>query len=154
VAGTYNSPTEYIGHHLQYNTISFGENPFWTMHLDSVVMAVLLGIITMGLIWLVARKATAGVPTKSQAFIELLFGFIDDQVKTTFHGNRHSFIAPAALTVFVWVLMMNAMDFLPIDIMAMIYGFFHIEYWKNVPTSDVNTTFALALGVSNDIFWY
>jgi F-type H+-transporting ATPase subunit a len=117
------------------------------MHLDSVVMAVLLGIITMGLIWLVARKATAGVPTKSQAFIELLFGFIDDQVKTTFHGNRHSFIAPAALTVFVWVLMMNAMDFLPIDIMAMIYGFFHIEYWKNVPTSDVNTTFALALGV-------
>jgi F-type H+-transporting ATPase subunit a len=125
VAGnTYNSPTEYIGHHLQYNTISFGENPFWTMHLDSVVMAVLLGIITMGLIWLVARKATAGVPT-----------------------NRHSFIAPAALTVFVWVLMMNAMDFLPIDIMAMIYGFFHIEYWKNVPTSDVNTTFALALGV-------
>jgi F-type H+-transporting ATPase subunit a len=110
-------------------------------------MAVLLGIVSMGLIWLVARKATAGIPTKSQAFIELLFGFIDDQVKTTFHGNRHAFIAPAALTVFVWVLMMNAMDFLPIDIMAMIYGFFHIEYWKNVPTSDVNTTFALALGV-------
>ena len=147
MAGTYNSPTEYIGHHLQYNTISFGDSPFWTMHVDSVVMAVLLGIVSMGIIWLVARKATAGIPTKSQAFIELLFGFIDDQVKTTFHGNRHAFIAPAALTVFVWVLMMNAMDFLPIDIMAMIYGFFHIEYWKNVPTSDVNTTFALALGV-------
>ena len=85
MAGTYNSPTEYIGHHLQYNTISFGDSPFWTMHVDSVVMAVLLGIVTMGLIWLVARKATAGIPTKSQAFIELLFGFIDDQVKTTFH---------------------------------------------------------------------
>jgi F-type H+-transporting ATPase subunit a len=148
VAGnTYNSPTEYIGHHLQNNTISFGDHPFWTMHLDSVVMAVLLGFVSIGLIWLVARKATAGVPTKTQAFVELLFGFIDDQVKTSYSGNRHSFIAPAALTVFVWVLLMNAMDFLPIDIMAKIYGFFHIEYWKNVPTSDVNTTFALALGV-------
>jgi F-type H+-transporting ATPase subunit a len=149
VAGsTYNTPSDYIGHHLAFNEVSFGEHPFWTMHVDSVVMAVLLGLISMGLIWLVARKATAGIPTKRQAFIELLFGFIDDQVKTSFSGNRHAFIAPAALTVFVWVLMMNAMDFLPIDIMATIYNVvFKVEYWRNVPTSDVNTTFALAIGV-------
>ena len=145
---TYNTPSDYIGHHLAFNEVSVGEHPFWTMHVDSVVMAVLLGLISMGLIWLVARKATAGIPTKRQAFIELLFGFIDDQVKTSFSGNRHAFIAPAALTVFVWVLMMNAMDFLPIDIMATIYNVvFKVEYWRNVPTSDVNTTFALALGV-------
>lgn len=148
-AGTYNSPTEYINHHLHFNEVNLigDTHSFWTMHLDSVVMSVLLGLVSIGLIWLVARKASAGVPTKRQAFIELVFDFIDDQVKSTFHGNRHSFIAPAALTVFVWVLMMNAMDFLPIDVMATIYGFFHIENWRNVPTSDVNTTFALALGV-------
>jgi|TARA_B110000444_G_C18847204_1_gene602843 F-type H+-transporting ATPase subunit a len=147
VAGSYETPSEYIGHHLQNNTISFGDSPFWTIHLDTIVMSVLLGVLSMGLIWLVARKATAGVPNKSQVFVELLFGFIDDQVKTSFHGNRHAFIAPAALTVFVWVLLMNTMDLLPIDIMAKIYGIFHIEYWKNVPTTDINTTFALALGV-------
>ena len=110
-------------------------------------MAILLGFVSMGLIWLVARKATSGVPTKMQAFIELLFGFIDDQVKSSFNGDRNAFIAPAALTVFVWVLIMNSMDFLPIDIMAKIYGFFGLHYWKNVPTADINTTFALALGV-------
>ena len=78
-------------------------------------MACLLGVMSMGLIWLVARKATSGVPSKTQAFIELLFQFIDDQVKTSFHGDRHSFIAPAALTVFVWILLMNTMDLLPIE---------------------------------------
>ena len=144
---TYNTPSDYIGHHLAFNEVSFGDHPFWTMHVDSVVMAVLLGLVSMGLIWLVARKATAGVPTKTQAFIELLFGFIDDQVKTSFHGDRHAFIAPAALTVFVWVLMMNAMDFLPIDVMSKFYGFLGLHEWKHVPTSDVNTTFGLALGV-------
>ena len=118
-----------------------------TLHLDSFVMAVILGILSMGLIWLVARKASAGVPTKTQAFVELIFSFIDDQVGNIFHGNRHSFVAPAALTVFIWVLMMNAMDFLPIDIMAKFYAMLGLYEWKAVPTSDVNTTFGLALGV-------
>ena len=145
---TYNTPSDYIGHHLAFNEVSFGDHPFWTMHVDSVVMAIFLGLVSMGFIWLVARKATSGVPTKTQAFIELLFGFIDNQVKTSFHGDRHAFVAPAALTVFVLVLMMNAMDFLPIDIMATISNqLFHVEYWRNVPTSDINTTFALALGI-------
>jgi F-type H+-transporting ATPase subunit a len=95
----------------------------------------------------VVRGATAGVPTKRQAFMELLFGFVDDQVKNIYHGNRHTFIAPAALTVFVWVLLMNAMDFLPIDIVAKGLSAFGIETWRSVPTSDINTTFALALSV-------
>ena len=128
MAGSYETPSEYIGHHLQNNAISFGDSPFWTIHLDTIVMACLLGVMSMGLIWLVARKATSGVPSKTQAFIELLFQFIDDQVKTSFHGDRHSFIAPAALTVFVWILLMNTMDLLPIDIMAKIFGVFHREY--------------------------
>lgn len=93
-----------------------------TLHLDSFVMAFILGLLSIGLIWLVARKATSGVPSKTQAFTELIFSFIDGQVSAIFHGNRHSFVAPAALTVFIWVLMMNAMDFLPIDIMAKFYA--------------------------------
>ena len=143
----YNTPSEYIGHHLTNNAIALIEHNMMVLHLDSAIMAMLLGFVSMGLIWLVARKATSGVPTKTQAFIELLFGFIDDQVKSSFNGDRNAFIAPAALTVFVWVLIMNSMDFLPIDIMAKIYAFFGLHYWKNVPTADINTTFALALGV-------
>ena len=85
-----------------------------------------------------------------QAFVELIFSFVDEQVKNIFHGDRHSFIAPTALTVFLWVFAMNAMDFLPIDIVAewivKPLGGEHAK-WRSVPTSDINTTFALALAV-------
>ncbi len=142
------TPSGYIAHHLSFNTQSIGSGSFWTLHVDTLVMSVLLGVVAMLLIWSVVRGATAGVPSKAQAFVELLFGFVDDQVKNIFHGNRHSFIAPAALTVFVWVLLMNAMDFLPIDVMAhFVYEPLGLEKWRSVPTSDVNTTFALALTV-------
>ena len=122
---------------------------FWTLHVDTFVMSVALGLIVMGLVWLVARKATSGVPSKGQAFVELIFAFIDDQVKNIFHGNRHAFIAPTALTVFLWVFAMNSMDFLPVDWVAGIVSFFGGEHakWRAVPTSDINTTFALALSV-------
>ena len=74
--------------------------------------------------------------------------FIDNEVKNTFHGDRHAFVAPTALTIFIWVLMMNAMDILPIDILAWIYEhIFGLHNWRSVPTTDVNTTFALALSV-------
>jgi F-type H+-transporting ATPase subunit a len=95
----------------------------------------------------VVRGATAGVPGKRQAFVELAVNFVDDQVKGIFHGDR-SFVAPLALTVFVWVILMNAMDFLPVDITAL--GYEHVfrqHTWRQVPTADVNTTFALALSV-------
>lgn len=142
------TPSEYIAHHLSFNTHQVGQGTFWTLHVDTFVMSVLLGLISMGLIWWVVRGATSGVPTKRQAFVELIFTFVDDQVKNIFHGNRHSFIAPAALTVFVWVLLMNAMDFLPVDVMAhFVYAPLGLEHWRSVPTSDVNTTFALALTV-------
>jgi len=141
------TPSEYISGHLSFNAKPIGEGSFWTLHVDTLVMSVLLGLVSMGLVWLVARKATAGVPSKRQAFVELVFGFIDDQVKNIFHGNRHTFIAPVALTVFLWVLAMNAMDFLPVDIMHKFYGLFGLHHWRSVPTSDINTTFALALTV-------
>ena len=141
------TPTEYIQHHLTFRTTSFGEGDFWTLHVDSLFTATLLGVISLGFLWWVVRGATAGVPNKRQAFVEMLFGFIDDQVKGVFHGRR-TFIAPTALTVFVWVLLMNAMDFLPVDIMAGVMKYvFQQPEWRLVPTSDVNTTFALALAV-------
>ena len=141
------TPTSYIGHHLGFQKISFGDTPFWDLHVDSLLTSVFLGIVAFGFMWLVVRNATAGVPGKRQAFVELAVNFVDDQVKSMFHGGRE-FIAPLALTVGVWVLLMNAMDFLPVDIMAWIYEHvFQQHNWRQVPTADINTTFALALAV-------
>ncbi len=142
------TPSSYITHHLSFNAKPIGDGSFWVLNYDSFIMSVLLGIVVMGLIFWVARSATTGVPSKGQAFVELIFGFVDEQVKNIFHGNRHSFIAPTALTVFLWVLAMNAMDFLPVDVMHhFVYAPLGLEHWRSVPTSDINTTFALALAV-------
>ena len=141
------TPSDYIAGHLSFNAQSIGEGSFWTLHVDTLVMSVILGLLVMGFVWWVARGATAGVPSKRQAFVELVFGFVDEQVKNIFHGNRHAFIAPTALTVFLWVFAMNAMDFLPVDIMHKFYGLVGLHHWRSVPTSDINTTFALALAI-------
>src|SRR5678816_3882098 len=134
------TPTSYISHHLSNRTISFGDSPFWTLHLHTLVTSIVLGVIAFGFLWWVVRGATAGVPGKRQAFVELAIEFVDNQVKSTFHGDRHAFVAPAALTVFVWVFMMSALDFLPIDIMASVYELLGLHNWRSVPTADVNTT--------------
>lgn len=142
------TPTSYITHHLTFNAKPVGDGAFWTLHVDSLVTAVVLGVLGMGFIWWVVRGATSGVPGRRQAFIEMCIEFVDDQVKSIFtHGDRHKFIAPAALTVFVWVLLMNAMDFIPVDWIAGAMGLIGVHNWRPVPTADVNTTFALALSV-------
>ena len=147
-AGNEMNPTEYIGHHLTHGSKQFGDGGFWTIHYDSLAVSVLLGLIGIGFIWWIVRGATSGVPNRRQAFVEVLVGFVDEQAKGIFRaGDRNQFVAPAALTVFVWVLLMNAMDFLPVDIVAK--GTHHISEhgFRIVPTADVNTTFALALSV-------
>lgn len=141
------TPTSYITHHLSFLEHPVGQGSFWTLNLDTVAVSVLLGILSFGFLWWVVRGATSGVPGRRQAFVELAVEFVDDQVKGIFHGDRHSFVAPAALTVFVWVLLMNAMDFLPVDWMAMFYAAIGLHKFRSVPTADVNTTFALALAV-------
>jgi len=135
--------TEYIGHHLTHFTVGEG---FWTLNLDSLIMSSMLGIVGLFLFWLVARKATSGVPGRAQAVVELAVDFVEAQVKDSFAGDRR-FIAPLALTIFVWVLLMNAMDFLPLDVPGMIAGLFGAHHWRPVPTADVNVTFALSLTV-------
>jgi F-type H+-transporting ATPase subunit a len=141
-AGPANS-TEYITHHLAHFKVGEG---FWTFHIDTLFMSIMLGILTLGLFWSASRKATAGVPTKWQAFVEIVVEFIDTTVKEVFHLDRR-FLAPLALTIFVWVFMMNAMDLLPLDLPGKIAALFGIHYWRVVPTADANTTFAMSLTV-------
>ncbi|MGL6222098.1 MAG: F0F1 ATP synthase subunit A [Steroidobacteraceae bacterium] len=141
-AGPANS-TEYITHHLTHFTVGEG---FWSFHIDTIFMSVVLGIFTLGLFWSASRKATAGVPSRWQAFVEIVVEFIDTTVKEVFHLDR-SFLAPLALTIFVWVFMMNAMDLLPLDLPGKIAALFGIHYWRVVPTADANTTFAMSITV-------
>jgi len=145
-AGEALTPSEYISHHLTFFTKPVGNGGFWTINVDTLVTAAILGVISVGILWWFARGATAGVPNKRQAFVELAFDFIDTQVKEIHHGER-GFIAPAALTVLVWVLLMNAMDFLPVDFIAGGMRLLGLHEWRPVPTADVNMTFALALSV-------
>jgi F-type H+-transporting ATPase subunit a len=140
------TPNSYIGHHLSFLQHPVGQGSFWTLNLDSLLTAVLLGVVSLGLIWWVVRGATSGVPNRRQAFVEILCQFVDDQAKDVFHGDR-SFIAPVALTVGLWALLMNAMDFLPADLVAGFTNFFAPHGFRIVPTADVNTTFALSLSV-------
>ena len=147
--------TSYIQHHLTFFAQPVSETGgFWTIHYDTIVTSIIVGVLVLGFIWLVTRKATSGVPSKTQAFVELTVEFVNDQVKSLFHHD-YRIVAPIALTVFLWVLFMNAMDFLPVDIMTWIYQHvFHLHEWRGVPTADVNTTFALSLSVFGLMIFY
>jgi F-type H+-transporting ATPase subunit a len=153
--GTALTPTDYIQHHLTFLARPVNEaGGFWTIHWDTLLVTLFVGALTFGFLWLVVRKSTSGVPSKTQAFVELTFDFVSDQVKGIYHGDS-KLIAPLALTTFVLVLMLNAMDFLPVDIMSWIYtNVFHAHNFRGVPTADVNTTFALALSVFALMIFY
>ncbi len=142
--------TAFINHHLTHLKVGEG---FWSLHVDTIVMSVLLGLVTIGLLYSAARKATPGVPGKWQAFVEMLVDFIDTTVKEVFHLDRR-FLAPLALTIFVWVFLMNAMDLLPLDLPGKVAGFFGIHYWRAVPTADLNTTFAMSLTVLGVVMYF
>jgi F-type H+-transporting ATPase subunit a len=154
MAASYESPTEYINHHLTFLTKPVGTGgEFLAINVDTILTSIFVGVLTFGFLWLVTRKATAGVPSKTQAFVELSFDFVNDQVKSIYHGTS-PIIAPIALTTFVLVLMLNAMDFLPIDILTAGLHAIGFEHFRFVPTADVNTTFALALSVFGLMIFY
>ena len=146
MAASYDSPTEYIQHHLSFLTRPVRTGDFWTFNLDTMLTTAAIGVLAFGFMWLVTRKATTGVPSKTQAFVELAVDFVNEQVKSIYNGTTR-LVAPIALTTFVLVLFMNAMDFLPVDIVAKILGGLGLHEWRIVPTADVNTTFALSLSV-------
>lgn len=151
--------TEYIQHHLtsltfNLKTMRLGDDGgFMTLNLDTLIISAVLGVFFLVLFRLGVRKATSGVPGKLQNFIEVLVEFVDKQVKDSFHG-RSQFIAPLALTIFVWVFLMNLMDLIPVDLLPWIASFFGVKYLRVVPTADLTTTFALSLSVLLIVYFY
>ncbi len=169
--------TEYIKHHLTNWT--YGQMPdgtwkvaetgieaqqmgFNAIHLDSMLWSVSIGIIFCFIFWLAARRANAGVPGKFQSAIEMIIEFVDSSVRDTFHGKSR-LIAPLALTIFVWIFLMNTMDLIPVDFIPVlaakigevVFGMDpHHVYFKIVPTTDPNVTLGMSLSVFALIIFY
>ncbi len=150
---------EYIQHHLQNLTCGWGDDGFicggadvaeklgfWAFHMDTLVWAVVLGVTFAFLFGRVAKAANSGVPTRFQAFIEMIVEFVDESVKDGFHGTSR-LIAPLALTIFVWVFFMNFMDLIPVDWLPEALLALGVPYQKVVPTTDVNATMGMAITV-------
>ncbi|WP_094089768.1 F0F1 ATP synthase subunit A [Legionella clemsonensis] len=152
------SSTDYIKHHLTYltfdvKTMSLGTGGFWTLNLDTLFFSVVTGIIVLALLYFGARRVTTGIPGKLQNFAEIMLEFADNQVKDCFHG-KNKLIGPLALTIFVWVFLMNFMDIVPVDVLPLAAQSLGIHYLKVVPTNDLNLTFALSLSVFILILFY
>ncbi|MCL9683105.1 F0F1 ATP synthase subunit A [Legionella maioricensis] len=153
------SSTNYIKHHLTYLTYNVSDmkmgssGGFWTLNLDTIFFSIVLGTIALLLMYYGARKVTTGVPGKLQNFAELMLQFADNQVKDCFHG-KNNLIGPLALTIFIWVFLMNFMDILPVDVLPMAAQLGGVHYLKVVPTNDLNLTFGLSISVFLLIIFY
>jgi F-type H+-transporting ATPase subunit a len=140
---------EYIQHHLTHWTWQFGKSPFWTLHLDSLLVSGLLGVVFVASFYLAARvscRRIAVVPSGFQSFAELLVETVDGFVKDGFHAVN-PLIAPLAITIFGLVLLMNSIDLIPVDAVAIGEKVSGIEAFKAVPTTDPNITLGMALSV-------
>jgi F-type H+-transporting ATPase subunit a len=144
------SSSEYIVHHLTNLHVGHG---FWTLHLDTLIVSGVLGSLIFGLMWLVARRASSGVPGGLQNFFEMVVSMLDAQVKDTFHA-KSALVTPLAITIFIWVFVMNAMDLIPVDFLPMAAHAAGVEYLKIVPTTDPNLTFAMSLTVFAIVMTY
>jgi F-type H+-transporting ATPase subunit a len=154
--GEHGGMAGYISHHLKH--LATGEQSALfdpnVLHLDTIFMAVLSGVIVLFALRLAAARATAGVPGRFQAFVEMLVEFVNEQAKGMVHGKL-TFIAPLALTVFVWVAFMNAIDLLPVDWLPWVaHNVAGVEYMRPLATADLNGTFGIALGVLLLVFYY
>ncbi len=155
--------SQYIAHHLQNLQVCKAETGEWVwnqcagnpmaLNVDSMFFSLLLGVVFIWSFGKAARKATSGVPGKLQAFVEIIVGFVDSIVKECFQG-KSKLVAPLALTVFVWVFLMNLMDLIPVDWLPMAAARVGIPYLKVVPTTDVNVTFGMSLSVFALIIFY
>ncbi len=162
------SSSEYIQHHL--TNLTYGRHPdgtwgfastaqeaadmgFVAVNVDSMGWAVALGVLFCAVFWIAARRATAGVPGRLQNAVEMLVDFIDDTVSSIF-SHRNELIAPLALTIFVWVFLMNLMDLVPVDWIPQLAHALGVPYMKVVPTTDPNVTMGMALTVFALILFY
>jgi F-type H+-transporting ATPase subunit a len=152
------SAGEYIVHHLTFlqNKKPGNVVDFSVFNYDSMFWAILLGVVTCFFLWKAARKATSGVPGRFQAAVEILVEMVDAQAKGIVHNAQsRKFVAPLALTVFVWIFMMNAMDLLPVDLLPLLWEKYyaatghdpHHAYMRVVPTADLSVTMGLSLSV-------
>lgn len=162
------SAGEYITHHLQHLQKNFSFESvkqtsivdFSVFNLDSVAFSLLLGVIGCFVLWRAARKATSGVPGRFQAAVEILSEMVENQAKGVIHNAKsRKLVSPLALTVFVWIFLMNAMDMLPVDLIPAIWhsagpamGF--KDYMRVVPTADLSTTLGLSSSVLLMCFFY
>ena len=151
-----NAPTagEYIGHHLTHlqNKPMAGVIDFSVYNLDSIFWSVLLGVVGCFLLWRAAKAATSGAPGRFQAAVEILVEMVDTQAKGNIHNaESRKLVSPLALTVFVWIFLMNSMDFLPVDFFHGVFsatGLDHsIHYFRVVPTADLSSTLGLSVSV-------
>ena len=137
------TPTDYIVHHLTHLKVGEG---FWTWHIDTLLMSALLAILVGWVFRAAARRASAGVPGKFVGFIEWVYEFVDGQVADIYHGDRR-FMVALALSLFTWIIAMNTMDLLPLDLPGGIASLLGAQFWRVLPTADLNGTIAMALVV-------
>ena len=151
-----NAPSagEYIGHHLKHlqNKEMSGVIDFSVFNIDSIFWGILLGVVGSFLLWKAASKATSGVPGRFQAAVEILFEMVDTQAKGIIHNaESRKLVSPLALTVFVWIFLLNAMDFLPVDLFHSLFVLTgldsSIHYFRVVPTADLSSTLGLSVSV-------
>ena len=157
-AGTGPTAGEYIGHHLTHlqNKPMKGVVDFSVFNYDSIFWAALIGVVMTYFLWKAARSATSGVPGRFQAAVEILVEMVDNQSKSIIHNaESRKFVSPLALTVSVWIFALNAMDFLPVDLIPRIWEAIfgaaghdpHHAYMRVVPTADLSTTLGLSTSV-------
>jgi F-type H+-transporting ATPase subunit a len=149
---------EYIVHHLTFlqSGTPTGVADFSILHYDSIFFSILLGVIGCWLMWLAARKVTSGVPGRFQAAVEILVEIVDEQAKGIVHDAKsRKFVGPLALTIFVWIYMLNAMDLLPVDLLPAIWGKLfgaaggnpEHAYLRVVPTADLSVSMGFSVTV-------
>ncbi len=145
------TPVAYIQHHL--HNLSVGDAGFWMLNLDTLFFSWVLAGLMMYVAYKLGKNLSMDSPSGMQNAIEAIYEFVDGQVNDIFPG-RNPLIAPLAFTIFIWIFLMNAMDLIPVDLLPMVAGWLGIEYLKVVPTTDLSTTFGLALSVFALIVYY
>ena len=161
--------TEYIKHHLQ--NLTFGQLPdgswgvahsaaeakemgFWAINVDTLGISLLLGLVFLFFFSKAAKQATTGIPGGLQNFVEWVVEFIDSSVRGSFAGGKNDLVAPLALTIFVWIFLMNLMDLLPIDYLPFVAHALGVPYLKVVPSTDPNATFGMSFAVFFLVIFY
>ncbi len=146
---------DFVRHHITNLRMPEGADQMdpWVWHVDTMIVSWVLGLFFVGALFLVARKATSGVPGGLQNFIELLVDFVDNTVKESFHGPR-SFIGPLALTIFGVVFLWNLMDLVPVDYVPLAMYVLGVDYFRIVPSADINAPFGLSITVLGLIILY